>query len=355
MNAKFRLIFLIICASFALSAHIFAAETNSVSAPPSAPPAEAVAPVAVTLNGYLQIQEQLHATQLSIENNRQEAAATAQRNADAMAVRIQVLEQTIAAQHAADVEAARKSQQFFLILAGTFGVVGLGIVVLLIYFQWRAFAQLVEFSTQQTSALALANGSGNGNGRALPSVEALHEFSPAARGAVENSSTRLFSVVDTLEKRILELEQSARKPLAATTSTSTVPKQNGVQNGWVQNGISADAKDRDECVANLLAEGQKLLDANEAARALECFDVALNLQPEHGEALVKKGGALEKLTRLDEAIACYDRAIAANGTLTIAYLHKGGLFNRMARYDEALQCYERALQTQEKNSAAKVS
>jgi tetratricopeptide (TPR) repeat protein len=354
MNAKFRLIFLIICASFALDAHIFAADTNAVTPPPpSAPPAEAVAPVAVTLNGYLQIQEQLHATQLSLENNRQEAAATAQRNADAMAVRIQVLEQTIAAQHTADAEAARKSQQFFLILAGTFGVVGLGIVVLMIYFQWRAFAQFVELSTQQTSALALANG--NGNGRALPSVEALHEFSAPARAAVENSSARLFSVVDTLEKRILELEHSARAPLAATTSTSTAPKQNGVQNGISQNGTSPDIKDREECIANLLAEGQKLLDANEPARALECFDVALNLQPEHGEALVKKGGALEKLARLDEAIACYDRAIAANGTLTIAYLHKGGLFNRMARYDEALQCYERALQTQEKNSAAKVS
>jgi tetratricopeptide (TPR) repeat protein len=75
--------------------------------------------------------------------------------------------------------------------------------------------------------------------------------------------------------------------------------------------------------------------------------VALGLEPEHAEALVKKGGALEKLGRTDEAIACYDRAIAADETLTIAHLHKGGLFNRLARYDEALECYEQALRTQE--------
>jgi len=75
------------------------------------------------------------------------------------------------------------------------------------------------------------------------------------------------------------------------------------------------------------------------------------LLPKHAEALVKKGGALEMLGRLDDAIACYDRAIEADSSMTIAYLHKGGLFNRMARYDEALQCYERALQTQEKKAA----
>ena len=93
-----------------------------------------------------------------------------------------------------------------------------------------------------------------------------------------------------------------------------------------------------------------MLAANEPQKALECFDVALGLHPKHAEALVKKGGALEKLGRLDEAIACYDQAIEADGGMTIAYLHKGGLFNRLSRYDEALQCYERALQTQEKKA-----
>ncbi len=341
MNAKFRLIFFTVCAGFAVGTRLFAAETNSFSPPP---PVGAAAPATVTMNGYLQMQEQLHAVQLSIESNRQEAAVTAQRNADTMAARIQTLEQTIAVQHAEEVESARKAQQFFLILVGTLGAVGLGIVVLMIYFQWRAFSQLVELSTQQTSALALANG----NGRALPSVAAVTDFAAPGRAAVENSNARLFNAVDHLEKRILEMEQSTRPPLAETTSTA--PKQNVLANGGARNGMSADAKDREECVANLLAEGQSLLDANEPERALECFDVALGLQPDHGDALVKKGGALEKLARLDEAIACYDRAIAANGSLTIAYLQKGGLCNRLARYDEALQCYERALQTQEKVS-----
>jgi tetratricopeptide (TPR) repeat protein len=171
-----------------------------------------------------------------------------------------------------------------------------------------------------------------GNGRISPSL--------VTSASVEQSNARLFDVVDQLEKRILELKQATLAPLNETTSSAV----------HEPNGVSKISDDRDECVANLLAEGQSLLVANEPQKALECFDEALGLHPKHADALVKKGGALEKLGQLDEAIACYDHAIEADGGMTIAYLHKGGLFNRLSRYDEALHCYEQALRTQEKKA-----
>jgi tetratricopeptide (TPR) repeat protein len=88
--------------------------------------------------------------------------------------------------------------------------------------------------------------------------------------------------------------------------------------------------------------------------ALDCFDEVLALDPEHADALVKKGAALERLQRLDEAIECYDLAIARDNSLTMAYLYKGGVFNRMERYSEALACYELALKSQQKGHAANV-
>ena len=105
--------------------------------------------------------------------------------------------------------------------------------------------------------------------------------------------------------------------------------------------------DREECIANLIAEGQSLLNNNESQKALECFDAALGLRANHCEALVKKGTALERLGQLDEALACYDLSIKLSAS-TIAYLQKGGLLNRMSRYDDALKCYEFALRAQEK-------
>jgi tetratricopeptide (TPR) repeat protein len=321
MSMMFRPFFFIVCACAIFCARLSAEETNSV------PAATDTAPQSV-VNGYLQIQAQLHDTQMAIENNRAEAAAAAQRNADAMAARIQALEQTIAAQRASDVDSARKAQQFMLTLVAVFGTAGLAVMLLMVYFQWRVVNRLVELPALQPQVLTPGN--------VRPPL--------MTNATVEQSNTRLFGAVDMLQKRIQELEQGSRAMLAEK-NPSTANGSHNISDAKKENSTD---RDREECIANLLAEGQSLLDANEPEKALECFDVALGLEPKHAEALVKKGGALEKLGRTDEAIACYDRAIEANGALTIAHLHKGGLFNRLARYDEALQCYEQALRTQEK-------
>ena len=172
----------------------------------------------------------------------------------------------------------------------------------------------------------------------LPAGEA---HAAPERAAVQFANARLFNVVERLEKRILELEHTARAPLAEMTS----PAADG------HNGSPSASVEHDKNVAILLGEGQSLLNGNEPEKALACFDQALALDPQNAETLIKKAGALEKLNRFEEAIACYDHAIEADGSMTIAYLHKGGLFNRMSRYEEALQCYEHALHTHDKRTA----
>jgi tetratricopeptide (TPR) repeat protein len=316
--------FLAVCACVALSARLAAAETNSVAAP-----LDMGVVTQNVVNGYLQIQAQLHDTQLAIEDSRREAADEAKRNTDTLTARIQTLEATIATQRASEVELAQKNQQFMLTMGAAFGLIVLGAVLFMVYLQGRAMARVVELCAARPQEFSL------GNGHAAPSL--------VTSATVEQSNVRLFSTVDSLQKRILELEQGSRAMLAEKTPAT----MNGSHKISETKKKDPTASDREECVANLLTEGQALLDAHEPEKALECFDVALGLDSKHAEALVKKGGALEKLGRTDEAIACYDHAIEANRTLTIAHLHKGGLFNRMARYDEALQCYEEALRTQE--------
>ncbi len=319
MNATLRRNFLIVFACSAFNAGVFADTNSTVAAlPPEAS------------NGLLQIQQQLHDTQLAIEQNRRQAEAEARRNAEDAAARLQSLQQLIGAQRDGEIQAVQKTQQMILVVGlgfGSLGLAGLLLMALMAYLQWRAVARLAELISLRQAEFALDPG------RVGPAL--------AAGVTVDQSNARLFATVDQLEKRILELKRVTRAPLAETTASAGVPEANGA---------SRASSDRDECVANLVAEGQTLLATGEPQKALECFDGALELNPRHAEALVKKGGALEKLGRLDEAIACYNRAIEADEGLTIAYLHKGGLFNRLSRYDEALQCYERALQTQEKKA-----
>ena len=327
MNASLGRIFLIVFACAACGTGVFA-ETNATNTTNTAttlflPPEMSNL---VTANGLLQIQQQLHDTQLAIEQNRQRFEAESRRNAEEMANRIESLQQIIAAQRQSEIEAVQKTQQMILILGVGFGAAGLGVLLLMAYLQWRAVSRLAELISLRPAEFTLDQG------RVSPALT-------SGTGA-EQSNTRLFAMVEHLEKRILELKQATRAPLAEGTTASAAEA----------NGAPKTPSDRDECVANLVSEGQVLLAANEPQKALECFEAALELHPHHAEALVKKGGTLEKLGRLDEAIACYDKAIEADEGMTIAYLHKGGLFNRLSRYDEALQCYERALQTQEKKA-----
>lgn len=334
MRATFRFIFLLICASCVFSngqcQQVFAGETSPASVP-AQPPLDKAGQD--TLNAFLQIQEQLHTTQLLIESNRLTAAAEAQRNAAEMAARIQVLEQTVATQRASEIEATQKAQRLTLILASVFGVVGLAAVLFMAYFQWRAVTRLVELSKLHPPALAM-------EGRlATPMLSAGAASGAVGRAVVESSNARLFNVVEQLEQRLLDLEHAARAPLAEPASSAAIG----------HNG-AATATDEGRKMTGWLTEGQSFLNNDEPEKALECFDQALSLDPKNAETLIKRAGALEKLNRFEEAINCYDEAIAADGSMTIAYLHKGGLFNRMSRYEEALQCYEHALHTHDQRS-----
>ncbi len=273
--------------------------------------ASAAATNNVVDNGYLQIQEQLHATRLAIEDSRLIAADEAQKNAEAMNARIASLEKIIADQRNADTESARKMQQLTLLLAGAFGLGGLGLILVMVYFQWRAFTQMAQLSAQHHAVLAAG--------------DAVHQLAAPGRATVELSNTRLLDVVGQLEKKIILLEG------------------NGT-NGHLSEAMNGKT-------ADVIAEAQKLIDANQPQPALDLLEKFLSSQPNHAEALVKKAAALEKLGREDEALACYNRVIETDGSLVVAHLHKGGLLNRLRRYDEALNCFEQALLVREKKVA----
>lgn len=317
---RFQIAFVL---SLALALPLLAVE-KSTDAPtplkPGAPTAqtesiESVAPD--ILRAYLQVQEQLHSTQLAIERNRQDAEDIAARNTLALADRLSNIEKNLGEQR--DHEA--KANRWMLIGAGL--LVTLGIIAMLAtsYMQLRAMNRFAE------AAL----------GAPLHQLTRGHDPRLLNQGAVTEANGRLLGTIERLEKRMRELEGSKR-----STPVLEVVSENGHAKPFESNAP----------IDVLLCKGQSLLNLGQAEVAAAIFDEALALDANHTEALIKKGAALEKLAKFDEAVACYDRAIAADNTVTIAYLYKGGVFNRQERYNEALACYEQALKTQEKAHAA---
>ncbi len=298
------------------------------------------------LRAYLQLQEQLHATQLAVEQNRKEARNTAAQTADALDKRLQTIEAALSAQRSRELEAMQNSNQamqssnkVMLIVAGAFAAMGFLAMLIMAYFQWRTVNGLAEIS----AALPSLRGFGHGHPLALgPGDLNVPQIGPA-----EQSNLRLLGAMEQLEKRIHELEHVSAQPAAKSNSNGPNGRGEPPATAAAGSTTGAPAPWGDPRIRVLLGKGESQLSLDNAEAALSCFEEALKLAPDHTEVLVKKGAALERLQRLDEAIQCYDRAIALDDRMTIAYLQKGGLCNRLERFNEALECYEKALRSQE--------
>lgn len=330
----------ILCLLFALSASNLSATDANTSSTNAAQPQDAAASNE-SLRAFLQLQEQLHDTQLAVERNNQDAQAAAAQNAVTLSNHLQAIEQSLLVQRQDELTNAQRMNHLLLLIVAIFAAIGFGAAVFIAYFQWRAFSRFAEISAALPAARGLP-------GIPTPSALGLGETDLFANGAATQSNARLLSLIETLEKRILQLEHTG-----GTTSLKALPTANGEpQLDAAQPDAVSNSDDNAAEITPLLEEAQSLINGDRLEEAIICFDRILALAPDHAETLVKKGAALEKLRQPQQALDCYDRAINADGSMTIAYLHKGGLCNRLERYSEAMECYERALHTQEKKRAA---
>ena len=289
---------------------------------------------------------------LAIERTRKDADAAAKANADAIAARLESIEQTLSAQQNHEVTLLQDSNRVTLIAAGVFGGLGLLAMMFTAWFLVRAMNRLAAVAGSFPSPQAI------GPAQAASFVST--DIPPINLGPVEPGNTRLLGVIDKLEKRVNELEHTSQLPLKGEESLPHHVPGNGakdtrkpsvpvISRTTVPVDVTPSADNVSDRISVILGKGQALLSIDKADEAAACFDEALALDPNHAEALVKKGTALERLKRLEEAIAHYDRAIAANRAMTLAYLYKGGVCNQLERFSEALECYEMALRSQQKS------
>jgi len=155
------------------------------------------------IRAFLQLEEQLQATQLAIEQNRQETKAAAAQNAEALAKGLQSIQEAFSAQRAEDLEAMQRSNRATLIVAGTFAAMGFLSMLMMSYFQWRMSKGLAEIAAALPTALGLGAGS-----------------AAAALALANQPELRLFGAIEQPEKHTRELEQSSLPALNRRDGTN---------------------------------------------------------------------------------------------------------------------------------------
>jgi tetratricopeptide (TPR) repeat protein len=86
-----------------------------------------------------------------------------------------------------------------------------------------------------------------------------------------------------------------------------------------------------------LEAARLLADAGRPEKALECYNLALQLDPGNVEALVYKGATLTELQHYDEALAIFEKILKVAPDIEEAVTGKGFALLGLGRVEEALQ------------------
>ncbi len=78
--------------------------------------------------------------------------------------------------------------------------------------------------------------------------------------------------------------------------------------------------------------------------AIECYDKAIEIDPNDADVWNNKGLALNSLGKYDEAITSYDKAIEIDPNDADVWNNKGLALNSLGKYDEAITSYDKAIE-----------
>jgi len=90
-------------------------------------------------------------------------------------------------------------------------------------------------------------------------------------------------------------------------------------------------------------EANTLFEDGEYERALEKYDEALAILPDHIHALRGRARSLMQLGQSAQALAAFNTAVALEPEFAATYANRGILHDRMGRYEKAIEDYERAI------------
>ena len=105
-----------------------------------------------------------------------------------------------------------------------------------------------------------------------------------------------------------------------------------------------ESKFYDQNIDAWLNKGYTHEKSDEYPAANECYDKALEIDPNSTYALNRKGIILEKLGQYEEAVVYYNKLIELKPNYAAAWMNKATAEQFLKKYDEATKSYKKALE-----------
>ncbi len=77
--------------------------------------------------------------------------------------------------------------------------------------------------------------------------------------------------------------------------------------------------------------------------AIDCYNMAIQINSKHADAWNNKGLALDSLGDYVKAVSCYQEAVKINPNHAKAWNNKGITHRKLGQFKEAIECYNRAI------------
>ncbi len=97
-------------------------------------------------------------------------------------------------------------------------------------------------------------------------------------------------------------------------------------------------------VPTIFNHGAALANLQRFDEALASFEYALTIQPDHAQTLSNLGSALVHFNRFHEALSRYDQALAAQPDYVDAHSNRGAVLIKLNRFEEAIASFTKALE-----------
>ncbi len=100
------------------------------------------------------------------------------------------------------------------------------------------------------------------------------------------------------------------------------------------------------------SKGITLNKQKEYFEAWNCFDKAIQIDPNKSHIWNNKGIALLELGKEKEASVCFDKALQIDQNYAAAWNSKGNLLNKQRKHEEAIECYDKAIKINQEYTKA---